>query len=93
MSCCWRSDRLENHPGVAGEHAQRAKALENRVEDVYREALADLFSDAEDIKHVVQMLETARGLSPPEQRGRPRRRGRQRDRRHRGQDRLSGYIT
>ena len=36
-------DRLGDHPGVASEHAQRAKALENRVEDVYREALADLF--------------------------------------------------
>ncbi len=40
-------DRLEKHPGVASDHAQRAKALENRVEDVYREALADLFKDAE----------------------------------------------
>ena len=39
-------NRLEEHPGVASEHAQRAKALENRVEDVYREALADLFSGA-----------------------------------------------
>jgi hypothetical protein len=35
---------------------QRAKALENRVEDVYREAVAYLFSGAEDIHHVVQML-------------------------------------
>ncbi len=49
-------DRLEKYPGVATEHAQRAKALENRVEDVYREALADLFSGAEDIKHVIKML-------------------------------------
>ncbi len=49
-------DRLEEHPGVANEHAQRAKALENRVEDVYREALAELFSGGEDIKQVVKML-------------------------------------
>lgn len=49
-------DRLEAHPGVANEHAQRAKALENRIEDVYREALADLFSGAEDTKHIVKML-------------------------------------
>src|SRR5512136_862942 len=35
-------DRLADHPRVASEHAQRAKALENKVEDIYREALADL---------------------------------------------------
>lgn len=51
-------ERLEKHPGVASEHAQRAKALENRVEAVYREALADLFTGAEDIKHVVKMLKS-----------------------------------
>jgi predicted phosphate transport protein (TIGR00153 family) len=49
-------DRLQDHPAVANDHAQRAKALENRVEDVYREAIADLFSGAEDIQHVVKML-------------------------------------
>jgi uncharacterized protein Yka (UPF0111/DUF47 family) len=51
-------ERLENHVGVAGEHAQRAKALENRVEDVYREALAELFSDARDIDHMLTILKT-----------------------------------
>jgi uncharacterized protein Yka (UPF0111/DUF47 family) len=51
-------ERLENHIGVAGEHAQRAKALENRVEDVYREALAELFSDARDIDHMLTILKT-----------------------------------
>jgi predicted phosphate transport protein (TIGR00153 family) len=49
--CC-----LVEHPAVANDHAQRAKALENRVESVYREALADLFKGAEDIKHVIKML-------------------------------------
>jgi predicted phosphate transport protein (TIGR00153 family) len=48
--------RLEEHPGVASEHATRAKALENRVERVYREAVADLFSGPEDIHHVMDML-------------------------------------
>jgi predicted phosphate transport protein (TIGR00153 family) len=48
--------RLEDHPGVATEHATRAKALENRVERVYREAVADLFSGPEDIHHVMEML-------------------------------------
>ncbi len=64
--------RLERHPAVANDHAQRAKALENRVEDVYREALADLFSGAEDIKHVVKMLklrEVYRHLSNAADRG------------------------
>ena len=50
------TQRLKEHPGVASEHAQRAKALENRVEGVYREALADLFSGPEDVQHVVKML-------------------------------------
>ena len=48
--------RLEENPGVASEHASRAKALENRVERVYREAIADLFSGPEDIQHVMEML-------------------------------------
>ncbi len=65
-------DRLEQHPEVANEHAQRAKTLENRVEEVYREALADLFSGAEDIKHVMKMLksrEVYRHLSNAADRG------------------------
>jgi len=65
-------ERLQDHPGVANDHAQRAKALENRVEDVYREAVADLFSGAEDIEHVVNMLkmrEVYRHLSNAADRG------------------------
>jgi predicted phosphate transport protein (TIGR00153 family) len=65
-------ERLEEHIGVAGEHAQRAKALENRVESVYREALADLFSEAKDIEDVVKMLkmrEVYRHLSNAADRG------------------------
>jgi predicted phosphate transport protein (TIGR00153 family) len=65
-------DRLENHPGVANDHAQRAKSLENRVEEVYREALADLFSGGEDIQHVIRMLksrEVYRHLSNAADRG------------------------
>jgi predicted phosphate transport protein (TIGR00153 family) len=48
--------RLKENPGVASEHASRAKALENRVERVYREAVADLFTGPEDIHHVMEML-------------------------------------
>jgi uncharacterized protein len=63
---------LEEHPAVANDHAQRAKALENRVEAVYREALADLFKGAEDIKHVIKMMklrEVYRHLSNAADRG------------------------
>jgi predicted phosphate transport protein (TIGR00153 family) len=48
--------RLSDHPGVAEDHAVRAKALENRVEHVYREAIADLFHLPRDLDHVVEML-------------------------------------
>jgi uncharacterized protein len=64
--------RLEKHPIVANDHAQRAKALENRVEDVYREAIAALFSGPEDIQHIVDMLkqrEVYRHLSNAADRG------------------------
>lgn len=64
--------RLKNNPGVAIGHAQRAKALENRVESIYREAVADLFSGPEDIHHVTEMLkerEVYRHLSNAADRG------------------------
>ena len=64
--------RLKKHPAVAIDHAQRAKALENRVEDVYREAIADLFSGPEDVHHIVEMLksrEVYRHLSNAADRG------------------------
>jgi uncharacterized protein len=49
-------ERLENHPAVANEHAAKAKALENRMEGVYREAIADLFHGPKNVDHVVEML-------------------------------------
>ena len=64
--------RLQKNPAVAIDHAQRAKALENRVEGVYREAIADLFSEPEDLHHVVEMLkmrEVYRHLSNAADRG------------------------
>ena len=48
--------RLEDHPSVAYEHAMRAKALENRVETIYREALADLFEGPATCEHIIEML-------------------------------------
>ncbi len=64
--------RLEDHPSVANDHAVRAKALENRMETVYREAIADLFRGPRDIDHVVEMLklrEIYRHLSNAADRG------------------------
>ncbi|NTU74963.1 MAG: DUF47 family protein [Anaerolineaceae bacterium] len=65
-------DRLEDHPGVANEHAHRAKALENKVEVLYREALAELFNGVEDTKHVMKVFkyrEVYRHLSNAADRG------------------------
>ncbi len=65
-------ERLQDHPSVASEHAQRAKALENKVEDVYREALADMFTETDDTKQLVKMLklrEVYRHLSNAADRG------------------------
>lgn len=66
-------ERLQtNHLKVASDHVQRAKALENRVETVYREALADLFRGPKDVKDVMTMLkvrEIYRHLSNAADRG------------------------
>jgi uncharacterized protein len=48
--------RLRENPRVAAEHATAAKAIENRVERVYREAVADLFSGPDDARHIMEML-------------------------------------
>jgi predicted phosphate transport protein (TIGR00153 family) len=64
--------RLSDHPGVANDHAMRAKALENRMEQVYREAVADLFHQPQDVEHIVDMLklrEIYRHLSNAADRG------------------------
>ena len=64
--------RLEDHPNVANDHAVRAKALENRVEHVYREALSKLFDDPEDLNGVMDILklrEIYRHLSNAADRG------------------------
>jgi predicted phosphate transport protein (TIGR00153 family) len=63
---------LKDRPSVANDHAVRAKALENRVESVYREAIAALFSGPRDLEHVVEMLklrEIYRHLSNAADRG------------------------
>lgn len=64
--------QLKAHPHVASDHAQRAKALENRVEKVYRDAIAALFQGAADPQHIMEMLklrELYRHLSNAADRG------------------------
>jgi len=65
-------DRLNDYPGVANEHAQRAKAIENKIEVLYRAALAELFDGIEDTKHVMKVFkyrEVYRHLSNAADRG------------------------
>jgi len=63
---------LQDHPAVAAEHSQRAKQIENKVEKIYREALAEMFKDVNDVKKVVKVLklrEIYRHLSNAADRG------------------------
>lgn len=65
-------ERLEDHPNVANDHAVRAKALENRMEGVYREALASLFTTPDNLEGMVKILklrEIYRHLSNAADRG------------------------
>ncbi len=59
--------RIEEHPGVAHEHARRVKGVENEMERKYRKAIAELFSeDVKDPKEVLDILkrrEVCRHLS------------------------------
>jgi hypothetical protein len=48
--------RLEHHPNVADTHAVRVKAIENEMETLYAEALAQLFKEANALADVVNML-------------------------------------
>ncbi len=49
-------ERLEHHPNVADTHAVRAKAIENQMETLYAEAIADLFKKPSDLEDVVEMM-------------------------------------
>lgn len=48
--------RLRDNPRVAGDHARRARKLENDVDHLYRIAIADLFTKAKDFKPLMAML-------------------------------------
>lgn len=47
---------MMSYPHLALEHASKAKSLENQMEKVYREALADLFKGPKDLDHVMEIL-------------------------------------
>lgn len=49
-------ERLEEHPAVATSHAVKAKNVDNEMETLYAEALADLFKKPKDLDKVVDML-------------------------------------
>jgi predicted phosphate transport protein (TIGR00153 family) len=61
--------RLQRNPNVAMEHANRAKRLENQMEEMYREAIAVLFrgaverNDVEGVIEIMKMREVYRHLS------------------------------
>ncbi len=64
--------QLQEHPSVANDHAVQAKALENRIESVYREAVANLFKTPDDLDGVMEILklrEIYRHLSNAADRG------------------------
>lgn len=48
--------RLSSNPRVTGDHARRAKKLENEVDHLYRVAVADLFTKPKDFKELMAML-------------------------------------
>lgn len=64
--------QLRDRPQVALAHATRAKALENRAESLYREAINELFQEPKTVEDVMWMLkkrEIYRHLSNAADRG------------------------
>ncbi len=59
--------RLADHPGVAQNHAVRVKQLENQVEHLYRQAIADLFNHPRDLGLHRADAQDARDIPPSEQ--------------------------
>jgi uncharacterized protein len=59
---CSAVDHLENNRNISSEYAVKAKALENKIEDLYRNLLAKLF-DNENITYVLKMREIYRHIS------------------------------
>jgi uncharacterized protein Yka (UPF0111/DUF47 family) len=59
---CLAVECLENNQAISCEYAVKAKKLENKIEDLYRRMLAELFEN-DDIKYVLKMREIYRHLS------------------------------
>lgn len=55
-------DELLDHPGVAAEHAVRAKRSENRVDTLYHQAVSQLLDSHMKIRQVLKMREIYRHL-------------------------------
>jgi len=49
-------ERLEHHPGVAENHAVRAKTIDNQMDTLYATALAELFRGPKNLDDIVVML-------------------------------------
>jgi uncharacterized protein len=47
---------LEQQPQRASEYVMRAKSLENHMENLYTQAVADLFQNPQDLKEVIDMI-------------------------------------
>jgi uncharacterized protein len=46
----------DKHYTVATEHANTARRIEHQVETTYREALAEIFQETKDVRHVMTVL-------------------------------------
>lgn len=53
---------LLDHPGVASEHAVRAKRSENRIDQLYHEAVGQLFDSSDDIGATLKAREIYRHI-------------------------------
>ena len=53
---------LLDHPGVAAEHAVRAKRSENRIDSLYHQAVGTLFDSAVDISQTLKSREIYRHI-------------------------------
>ncbi len=53
---------LLSHPGVAAEHAVRAKRSENRIDSLYHQAVGRLFDSGAEVNHILKSREIYRHL-------------------------------
>jgi predicted phosphate transport protein (TIGR00153 family) len=53
---------LADHPGVAAEHAVRAKRMENRMDELYHQAVSHLLDSETKIRQVLKLREIYRHL-------------------------------